>query len=34
MDENLLAELYPASYKDIDILEHENLIHNGGGENE
>ena len=33
MDEKMLAEYFPASYKDIDILEHENLIH-GGFENE
>ena len=33
MDEKMLAEYFPASYKDIDVLEHENLIH-GGFENE
>lgn len=29
MDEKDLAIYFPASYKDIDILEHENLIHGG-----
>jgi len=33
MDEKMLALYFPASYKDIDLLEHENLIH-GGFENE
>jgi hypothetical protein len=32
MDEKMLALYYPESYKDIDILEHKNLI--GGFENE
>jgi len=33
MDEKMLSIYFPASYKDIDVLEHENLIH-GGFENE
>jgi hypothetical protein len=27
MDEKTLAEVYPESYLNIDVLEHENLIH-------
>ena len=33
MDEKMLAIYFPESYKDIDIIEHENLIH-GGFKNE
>jgi hypothetical protein len=33
MDEKMLALYFPASYKDIDIQEFENIIH-GGYENE
>jgi hypothetical protein len=33
MDEKMLALYFPASYKDIDIQEFENIIH-GGFENE
>jgi hypothetical protein len=33
MDEKMLATYFPQSYFEIDILEHENLIH-GGFKNE
>jgi len=33
MDEKMLAENYPASYENVDIMEFQNIIH-GGFENE